>query len=756
MRRIRNLARGSTCLGCSRKCRSLLGQAALVSPATTLLAVSLLGASLAPSRVVASAPEGTPPLGFFARSAAAQSAAEKVFLGTPTATQMRRWLMQLTEEPHVAGTPQEKKVAEYVRDRFESFGLETEMVRYEVFLNHPESVSLSLITPREEPLALMEDFLPEDKDSSADGMFPAFHGYGASGEAEGQVVYANYGTAADFERLEGMGISVAGRIALVRYGQVFRGLKVREAEKRGAIGVVIYSDPADDGYMRGDVYPDGPMRPPSAIQRGSVQYLSIQPGDPSTPGWPAREGAKRLTRDEMKTVPQIPSLPIAYREAEKILREMGGENVPDGWQGGLPFAYHVGPGGAAVRMSVTMDEGQKEIWNVFARIPGTGDPAHEIILGNHRDAWNHGAVDPNSGTAAMLETARAMAKAVEAGWQPERSIVFASWDAEEYGLVGSVEWGEDRAEHLQAHAIAYLNLDSAVTGGNLGVGGVPSLRDLTREVAAAVPDPVRGGMVGDDWERRLHQAWASQAPVDLDRKEAFELQLGALGSGSDYTVFLDHLGVASLSFGFGGPYGVYHSMYDNFRWVERFGDPQFVYHVAAARFYGLLAMRLAAADVLPLRIAPYASALSAELDNLRRDAIRKSRMPRGAAEAAPFVLDARPVIAALSAFGDAARAADARAEAIVEAEDGAAAAAINESLRTLEQAFLASDGLPDRPWFKHLLYAPGTTTGYAPWPFPELREAFESSDAEAFAIGVERVVAVLEQATRQLRAAAAR
>lgn len=724
-------------------------------PLVAVFLAAILGLFLSAPLAADSNSENDAPLGFFARSATAQAAAEMVFLDTPSASQTRRWLMQLTEEPHVAGTPQEKKVAEYVRDRFESFGLETEMVRYEVFLNHPDSVSLSLVTPREEPLALMEDFLPEDKDSSAHGMFPGFHGYGASGEAEGQVVYANYGTAADFEQLEGMGVSVAGRIALVRYGQVFRGLKVREAEKRGAIGVVIYSDPADDGYMRGDVYPDGPMRPPSAIQRGSVQYLSIQPGDPSTPGWPSREGAKRLTRDEMKTVPQIPSLPIAYREAEKILREMGGENMPDGWQGGLPFAYHVGPGGAAVRMSVSMDEGQKEIWNVFARIPGTGEPERQIILGNHRDAWNHGAVDPNSGTAAMLETARAMAKAVEAGWQPERSIVFASWDAEEYGLVGSVEWGEDRAEHLRAHAIAYLNLDSAVTGGNLGVGGVPSLRDLAREVAAAVPDPVRGGMVGDDWEKRLHQAWASQAPVDLDQEDAFELQLGALGSGSDYTVFLDHLGIASLNFGFGGPYGVYHSMYDNFRWVDRFGDPQFVYHVAAARFYGLLAMRLAAADVLPLRVAPYASALSTELDTLRRDAVRKARTPRGDDDAAPFVPDARPVLAALSAFGEAARAADAHARAIIAAQDASAAARLNESLRTLERAFLASDGLPGRPWFKHLLYAPGTTTGYAPWPFPELREALESNDAEAFATGVERVVAALERATRQLRAAAA-
>jgi len=698
---------------------------------------------------------GEPPLGFFADSVQAELAAERTFLRTPAAEKARHWLAQLTEEPHVAGTAEEHEVAEYVRDRLVEFGLETEIVPYTVFLNYPTKVSLRLIEPQEEALALMEDFLPEDKDSAPGGMFPAFHGYGASGKAEGQVVYVNYGTAADFEQIERLGLTVKGRIALVRYGQVFRGLKVREAEKHGALGVVIYSDPADDGYLQGDVYPDGPMRPPSAIQRGSVQFLSIQPGDPSTPGWPARDGARRLSRAEMKTVPHIPSLPIAYREAEKILRKMGGENVPKGWQGGLPFAYHLGPGGASLAMEVAMDEGQKPIWDVFARIPGSEQPERLVILGNHRDAWNHGAVDPNSGTAAMLETARALAAAVEAGWRPKRTVVLASWDGEEYGLVGSVEWGEDRAKKLQARAVAYLNLDSAVTGDALGVSGVASLRDLVREVAGAVPDPVRGGMIGDAWEKRLHTTWAKEAPVDLDTEARFDLQLGALGSGSDYTVFIDHLGIAALNFGFSGPYGVYHSMYDDFRWMDRFGDPQFVYHVAAARFYGLLAMRLAAADVLPMRFAPYARVLAEQLDTLRRDAAKKARAPRDEQDEAPFTLDVAPVLDALEGFAQAAQAVDSRAGAIAIRQDEASAQALNETLRTVERAFLSDDGLPGRPWFKHLLVAPGTTTGYAPWPFPELREAFENQDPEAFARGVERVVAALGRASALLRRAAA-
>jgi N-acetylated-alpha-linked acidic dipeptidase len=313
---------------------------------------------------------------------APSSGAERVFLDTPTPDRARQWLAALTEDPHVAGTPAEKKVADYVLARFKEFGLDAEMVRYDVFLNHPRSVSLSLTSPVSEELKLREDAYDVDKDSSSAGMFPAFHGYGASGVARGEVVYVNYGSPADFARLSGMGISVEGKIVLVRYGSAFRGLKVKESQDRGAAGVLIYSDPADDGYMRGDVYPDGPMRPPSAIQRGSVLFLSHIPGDPSTPGWPSTTGAKRVERKDMTNVPRIPSLPISYAEAEKILRRLGGPRVPDEWQGGLPFSYHIGPGAAAVDMRVDMDEGLKPIFNVIARIKGSVEPEKLIILGS--------------------------------------------------------------------------------------------------------------------------------------------------------------------------------------------------------------------------------------------------------------------------------------------------------------------------------------------------------------------------------------
>jgi N-acetylated-alpha-linked acidic dipeptidase len=691
------------------------------------------------------------PVGFSRASADANAKFERIILDTPTPDNARKWLMALTEEPHVAGTPAEKRVAEWVRDRLKEFGLDVEMVKYDVFLNHPKSVSLKLVEPTQESLSLVEDSYPQDKDSTPRGEFPAFHGYGASGDATGQVVYVNYGSPADYDKLTQLGVSVAGKVALARYGGPFRGLKVKEAQEHGALGALIYSDPADDGYMKGDVYPDGPMRPPSAIQRGSVEFLSIQPGDPSTPGGlPSTANARRLTRDQMTNVPKIPSLPIAYREAEKILRAMGGQRVPDEWQGGLPFAYHIGPGGAAVEMHVEMDEGLKPIYDVIAKIPGSGDQV--VIAGNHRDAWTPGAVDPNSGTAAMLEAARALGVAVKAGWKPKRTLLLCSWDAEEYGLVGSTEWAEDNAAMLTAKAVAYLNVDVAVTGPTFAASGAPSLRDVMREVVALVPEPRAGGSVGAAWEKRVKDAWASSTPVHLDAPDReFEMQLNRLGSGSDYTVFLDFLGIPSTDMGFSGSYGVYHSVYDNFRWMSRFGDPEFIYHQAAARILGLLAMRVATADVAPLHFSAYARALTDDLDEIRADVTKRART----AGATAFRPDFAPVTKALADLGAAGRAADDAANRVAASGDAAAAARMSDALTQVERAFLNPQGLPGRPWFRHQLIAPGLTTGYAPWPFPGLREAVEKKDAAMFDAESAKVVAAIVAGTAKLRQAAA-
>ena len=708
-----------------------------------------------PHLVIAQAPADNGPLGFAPASRGSQAAGEKVFLDTVTPANARRWLAALTEEPHVAGTPAEKKVADYVLARFKEFGLDAELVRYDVFLNHPKHVSLKLISPVEEELALIEQPFDVDKDSSPEGMFPAFHGYGASGQADAQVVYVNYGSPGDFARLASLGISVEGKVALVRYGGAFRGLKVKEAQDRGAVGVLIYSDPEDDGYAAGDVYPDGPMRPESAIQRGSVLFLSHVPGDPSTPGWPSTQGAKRLTRAEMTNVPKIPSLPISYAEATKILRRLGGPRVPDDWQGGLPFSYHVGPGAARVAMDVQMDEGLKPIYNVIARVRGSVEPEKLVILGNHRDAWTHGAVDPNSGTAAQIEVARALGAALKSGWRPKRTIVLASWDAEEYGLVGSTEWAEEHAADLQKNAVAYLNCDVAVTGPDLNMGGTPSLLALAVQAARDVPDPKRGGSIGAGWESRQRAAWASQTPVDLTAKEdaRFFARLAPLGSGSDYTAFLDHLGIPSFDFGFSGGYGVYHSVYDNFRWMEKYGDPEFLHHAAAAKLWGLMAMRLANAEVLPLRFSTYARDLQVDLDNLRRDAIRRARTQVDVASAAkpPILPDSTEILAAVQALSAAGETTDRAADAALKSGDAAAIGRINDVLMQIERGFLDPKGLPNRPWFRHLLIAPGLTTGYAPWPFPGLQQAVEERDSGMWASELKRAVSVLKAASERLQ-----
>jgi N-acetylated-alpha-linked acidic dipeptidase len=719
-----------------------------------LTLTALLCALLPPA---AAAAEERPPIGFFARSAPEQARGEAAFLAVPTPDQAKRNLRSLTEEPHVAGSAADRAVAEMIRGRLADYGFEAELSSYQVLLNYPKRVSLSMLQPVEEPLSLFETGDVRDKDSFSRDAFPAFHGYGAEGTAAGQVVYVNYGTDDDFRKLGEMGIEVRGRIVLARYGQVFRGLKVREAQKRGAAGVILYSDPADDGYMKGDVYPDGPMRPPGALQRGSVQFLSEGPGDPQTPGWASTPGARRVPRADLTGIPRIPSLPISYGEAGKILRAVAGPRVPDDWQGGLPFAYHVGPGPVELRLEVEMDYAVREIWNPIGRIEGSAEPDRWVIVGNHHDAWTYGAVDPSSGTASFLEAARGIGAALGAGWRPRRTLIFAGWDAEEYGLVGSTEWGEDLAGDLAGKAVAYVNLDSAVTGPDLSAGGTPSLRDLLIEIAGRLPDPVRGKPVGELWAGKRRERWADAAPIDLDEPAAeFRLLLDPLGSGSDYTVFVDHLGIASLNFTFEGGYGVYHSVLDDFFWMESFGDPEFVYHGVAARLLGLLAMSLAGADVVPMRYVPYAEALEEQIDDLRRFAVRERRRGKPSeAGARPLEADFAPVLAALGEFRAAAERLDAALGALPDREPPPEPAlrTINDAVVGVERALLDEEGLPGRPWFRHVLYAPGLTTGYASWPYPGLRQAVKEHDAGMWEAERRRVVERLGAATARLDAA---
>ncbi|AGA30916.1 M28 family metallopeptidase [Singulisphaera acidiphila] len=754
----------------------------------------------------------SPSLGFSTAQRAAQVEAETRALAVPTPARARAWLRTLTEEPHVAGTPADHKTALFVRDKLQEWGWDASIVEYEVLLNYPENLrlpdgdvsgtSLELVRPDRQKLPVLESFVKNDKDSVSGKAFPAFHGYGASGTANAQVVYANYARPEDFDSLERMGIDVRGKIVLARYGELFRGLKVRNAQKRGAVGILIYSDPADDGYAKGDVYPGGPFRPGSAIQRGSVQFLSLGPGDPSTPNGPSIKGAKRLPIDPVNGFPlnnhfvsgsfasdkarhagdaweketglvrddyfaSIPALPISYDAARPILEALAGDNVPSGWQGGLPFAYHVGPGPAEVRFSTTMHYELRPIWNVIAKLKGEVEPDRWVMVGNHRDAWVYGAVDPGSGSAATLEMCRALGTAVKNGWKPRRTIVYASWDAEEYGLVGSTEWAEEHEKTLDEKAVLMLNVDSAVAGTELDVDGVPSLRDLLLDSADAVTDVRTGRSLRKTWVEHRRARWISQVPVDLPALEAekdsprdssvaprFSPQMDPLGSGSDYTAFVDHLGIPAVDVGFSGRYGVYHSIYDNFHWMETQGDPEFLTHTMAARLYTVFVMRAAAARVVPLTFTPYAEALGEHLDDLRRMVERKARASSADPSKPPFPFKGVAELSqSIARFADQAKSLDRQAAATAADEDATAErlTRLNDALSRVERAFLLKDGLPDRPWFKHAVYAPGLTTGYASWPLPGVRQAIATSNAEMLAAQVSALVERIDAATAAMK-----
>jgi N-acetylated-alpha-linked acidic dipeptidase len=699
----------------------------------------------------------------------------------------------LTAAPHVAGTPADFKTAVFVRDKLREWGWNAELQELEVLLNYPRDGAppqLSIVRPAAKTLSLDEAPVVSDKDSASSAAFGAFNGYGVSGTAAGQVVYANYGRPEDYTALEKIGVDVKGKVVLARYGGLFRGLKVRNAQKRGAAGILIFSDPADDGFAKGDVYPSGRFRPGSAIQRGSVQFLSLGPGDPSTPFGPSVKGAKRLPIDpvhgfsfddewEKSTglkradyFATIPCLPIGYDSAHEILKVLAGAPVPSGWQGGLPLPYHVGPGPAEVQLSVSMDYQLRTIWNVIATIPGTVEPERWVMVGNHRDAWVYGAVDPGSGTAATLEMCRALGAAVKNGWKPRRTLKYASWDGEEYGLVGSTEWAEQNASTIKEKAVLMLNVDSAVSGPELDASGVPSLRDLLLESAGTIIDPRTGKSLRGAWLEAQRASWAAGSPLVLadplwDGKDPhapnrpaavssaseFVPQLGTLGSGSDFTAFLDHLAVPAIDVGFHGGYGVYHSIYDNFNWMEKFGDPEFISHATAARLYTVIAMRAAAADVVPLKFAPYGHALRTYVDELRLIHLRRTRKSEPApAMSGPELFGVSTLIEAVRSFQTEAAELD-RATAAVAALDSVdrtRLAQLNDSITQVERAFLIESGLPDRPWFKHAVYAPGLTTGYACWPLPAIRQALEENSKVRLAAEMPPTVARIQKATEAM------
>ena len=677
--------------------------------ATALLVLSTFGMQSSGN------PEPTPVFGF--RDFAGQQQWDQKFIAVPNPGRAEEHLRILTAEPHVAGSPEDKKTADYVARKLKEAGFNTEIVEYKVWMNRPEEISVSVTAPaRVHMHGPSREHVSGDPYQDDPRVLPAFNGSSPSGDVEAEVVYANYGRPEDYRKLEEMKIDVRGKIVLVRYGNNFRGVKSFVAEEHGAAGVIIYSDPADDGYFKGDPYPKGPWRPESAVQRGSIQYMFKYPGDPTTPGiasLPSLPDSKRIAPDKAASMPKIPTTPLSYGDASPILRSLGGPESPREWQGSLPFTYHVGPGPVRVKMHLKQRYQYWPIWNVIGRIPGAKHPDEWVIVGNHRDAWVYGAVDPNSGTAAMLESARGMGELLKQGWKPDRTIIFASWDAEEEGLIGSTEWGEEH-EHDLENAVAYFNIDVAVTGQNFTASAVPSLKGFVRDVTRQVPSP-KGGTVYDVWKERQKEPGRQpdrRAPiVRVDN----DVPVGNLGSGSDYSVFIQHLGVPSTDMTSSGPYGVYHSVFDDFAWFKKFGDPTFVYEQQMARVLGVEALHMASADVLPYDYELYGKEITAYLERAQT----RARETLGAN--APDFSKANEAAKRFTQAGERLLA--------IQKSPPQDAARLNQTLRMVERALLLEKGLPNRPWFRHAIYAPGQYTGYAAVVVPGVNEAIDAKNA---------------------------
>lgn len=658
-------------------------------------------------------PDAPPPLGFSADGAASYLRIEERFLSLPSAERIRDAHLYLADEPHMAGTPRDLELAEWTRDRFRQYGLEdVQITTHEVLLPWPEEVSVELTAPRAWRATMREEPVDGDKYTQ---VAPAvaglpYHAYAASGDVTAPVVYAGSGNPADYDRLAAAGIEIRGKIALVRYSvpYSYRGFKALTAQQRGAAGLLIYSDPADDGFAKGKVYPEGPWGPPSHIQRGGIVFDFLVPGDPLTPGWASVPGAKRIDRTEAVSLPKIVSAPLSYADARVILEAMGGPEAPPEWKGALPITYRMG-GEATVRMRVRSDDAVRPIWTVTGRIRGREDPEREVIVGNHRDAWIYGGVDPSSGSAALMELARTLGALKAGGWRPRRSIVFASWDAEEFTLTSSTEWGEQHAERLRERAVAYLNVDSAASGPRFAASAVPALNQVLAEAARVVRDP--------DLKVSIAEAKRERRPTEagsLPTGSGDALVDNRLGSGSDYTVFLNHLGIPVADLSFDGPYGVYHSIYDNHNWVATIGDPGFRYHVALVQLWGVAAMRLAEAGVVPLDYAPYASAIAGFAAEVERTAA-KSGLDGFA--------DLRAAVDEMAAAAQALN--DARSTAL-RTGNAAAARAIDAKLLRVERALLDPSGIPGRLWYRHQIYAPKHT--YAPELLPGVAEALRDGD----------------------------
>ncbi|RKY84856.1 hypothetical protein DRQ09_08010 [candidate division KSB1 bacterium] len=647
--------------------------------------------------------------GFYPENSKKEISLEKRFKLIPSSKEIKKNLRILSEEAHMAGTPADYANAKFVKEKMIEYGIETKLDEYVVYLPYPEEIKLKMVEPEEKEFNLREQGWLWDKDSYDRNAVVPFNAYSASGNITSQLVYVNYGLPEDYRVLSDIGISVKGKIAIIRYGKCYRGVKVYLAEKNGASGVILYSDPADDGYMVGDIYPRGPMRPPSGVQRGSIKYMFYYPGDPLTPGWASIENQNRLNPEDAVDLPHIPCIPISYGNAKDLLKCISGPEVPQKWQGGLPFRYHIGPGPAKVNMNVKMEYRNRKIWNTIGRIEGTKRKDELVILGNHRDAWTFGAADPNSGTVVMLEIAKTLGKLLKKGFKPSRTIILATWDGEEFGIIGSTEWVENNIKRLKEKAILYLNVDTGVTGRNFGASATPSLRNFIRDVTKSVIDPATG--------QTVYEAWRKNQKIDelnKKKKEKIDTRIGILGSGSDFAAFFNFAGISSLGWSFGGKSGVYHSQFDNFYYMSEFGDPGFVYHPVIVKLTGIAILRFANCDILPLDYYTYAREVEKYVDDLGKYSSNKIDL----STVKEKVINWKNLCKELND------------KIKVELKENSLSSAdvdlLNEKLMKIERNFLNEDGLPGRSWYKHTIFAPGFHSGYSAITIPGVREAISN------------------------------
>jgi N-acetylated-alpha-linked acidic dipeptidase len=704
--------------------------------------------------LLAASPETEPSLnGYSAATSRTQRDWETKFRAIPEPQNQRDYMQRLSARPHHVGSPYDKDNAEWMLTKFKEWGLDANIETFDVLFPTPKVRVVELVEPTKFTAKLQEPALASDPTSNQQAeQLPTYNAYSADGDATAPLVYVNYGIPDDYEKLERMGVSVKGAIVIARYGNSWRGIKPKVAVEHGAVGCLIYSDPADDGYVQGDIFPLGAWRPRDGVQRGSVADMPLYPGDPLTPGVGATKDAKRLELKDAKTLTRIPVLPISYADAQPLLAALKGEVVPEAWRGSLAQTYHVGPGPAKVHLKVQSNWDIKPVYDVIVKIPGSTSPDEWIVRGNHHDAWVNGAEDPVSGTVVLMEEARGLATLLKQGWKPKRTIIYCVWDGEEPGLLGSTEWGEAHADELRQHAVAYINSDGNARG-YLTMGGSHTLETFINGVAHDIQDPEKKIPV---WKRDQLKAIAdAKTPEDRkDVRERADLRIDALGSGSDWTVFLDHLGIASLDLSYGDEDGggIYHSIYDDFYWYTHFSDTDFSYGRALSQTAGTAVIRLADADLLPYNFTGFADTIHRYLDELQKlwqakqdEAIERNKeIEEGVFTAVadpkktsvpPPVLEVPPHLnfAPLQNASDALTHSAERYQKALEkvstngelAVSPAELQVLNQKLMQSERKLTSPEGLPGRPWFEHLIYAPGQYTGYDVKTIPGVREAIE-------------------------------